>query len=167
MGDWLAADKIRLVFGNNCNWLLKKSTGITTSIKNTRYNCRRCNSSSPSQAKEPLITSKSPEYPFQCVCADYLEIKGHHYLVIVDCFSSWITIYYFPPMKLNSKTLIGTFRELFINYGIPDDNAARAILQHRNTPLSDINLSPAQILFHRQLRAQLPAKPNHYHLHKD
>ena len=24
-------------------------------------------------------------------------------------------------MKLNSKTLIGTFRELFINYGIPEE----------------------------------------------
>ena len=95
--------------------------GITTSIRSTRYNCERCNSSSPSQAKEPLLTSKSPEYPFQYVCADYFEIKGHHYLVIVDRFSSWITIYYFPPMKLDSKTLIGTFRELFINYGIPEE----------------------------------------------
>ena len=62
--------------------------GITRSIRNTRYNCDRSNSSSPSQAKEPLITSKSPEYPFKCVCADYFKIKGHHYLVIVDRFSS-------------------------------------------------------------------------------
>ena len=39
--------------------------------------------------------------------------------------------------------------------------------EHRNTPLSDINLSPAQILFHGQLHDQLPAKPSHYHLHRD
>ena len=36
--------------------------------------------------------------------------------------------------------------------------AARAILQYCNTPLPEINLSPAQILFHRQLRDHLPVK---------
>ena len=45
--------------------------------------------------------------------------------------------------------------------------AARAILQYRNTPLPDINLSPAQILFHRQPCDHLPVKPCYYHLHKD
>ena len=30
-----------------------------------------------------------------------------------------------------------------------------------------INLSPAQILFHRQLHDHLPVKPCYYHLHKD
>ena len=50
---------------------------------------------------------------------------------------------------------------------VNNDQAARAILQYRNTPLPDINLSPAQILFHRQLRDSIPAVPSHYRLHKD
>ena len=48
-----------------------------------------------------------------------------------------------------------------------NDKITTAILQYRNTPLPDINLSPAQILFHRHLKDSLPSHPSHYHLHKD
>ena len=48
-----------------------------------------------------------------------------------------------------------------------NDSAARAILQYRNTPIVDINLSPAQILLHRQLRDAIPESPSHYKPHKD
>ena len=44
---------------------------------------------------------------------------------------------------------------------------AAAILQYRNTPLPGMNLSPAQILLHRQLRDLIPNKPNHYKINKD
>ena len=47
------------------------------------------------------------------------------------------------------------------------DNAARAILQYRNTPLPDLGLSPAQLLLHRQLRDSIPTNPKHYRLHKE
>ena len=40
-------------------------------------------------------------------------------------------------------------------------------MQYRNTPLPHVNLSPAQILFHHQLRDHIPANPVHYKLHKD
>ncbi|CAB4033368.1 Transposon Ty3-I Gag-Pol poly [Paramuricea clavata] len=51
--------------------------------------------------------------------------------------------------------------------GLNTDTAARAILQYRNTPLPDIELSPAQILLHRQLRDSIPAHPDHYQPHKE
>jgi histone H3/H4 len=50
---------------------------------------------------------------------------------------------------------------------LDNDKVACAILQYRNTPLPDINLSPAQILFHRQLKDGVPAVPSHYALHKE
>ena len=53
------------------------------------------------------------------------------------------------------------------NGSIDDDRAARAILQHRNTPIPEIGLSPAQLLLHRQLRDTIPTSPSHYRLHKD
>ena len=53
------------------------------------------------------------------------------------------------------------------NGSLDNDQAARAILQYRNTPLTDINLSPAQILLHRQLRDSIPENPSHYEPHKD
>ena len=39
---------------------------------------------------------------------------------------------------------------------------ARAMLQYRNTPLTDCNLSPTQILFHRNLHDFLPCHPYQY-----
>ena len=42
-----------------------------------------------------------------------------------------------------------------------------AILQYRNTPIPELGLSPAQILFHRQLRDSIPAKPKLLKLHKE
>ncbi len=44
---------------------------------------------------------------------------------------------------------------------------ALAILQHRNTPMSDLQLSPAQLLFHRQIRDRVPTHPKHLRLHKE
>ena len=52
------------------------------------------------------------------------------------------------------------------NEPINQRKIAQAVLQHRNTPLSDLKLSPAQLLFHRQLRDKLPSHPRHYRLHK-
>ena len=48
-----------------------------------------------------------------------------------------------------------------------NERAAQAILQHPNTPLQDIGLSPAQILLHHQFPDGIPSDPSHYKLHKD
>ena len=37
--------------------------------------------------------------------------------------------------------------------------ASKALLQYRNTPIQGLGLSPAQVLFHRNLRDSLPARP--------
>ena len=203
--------------------------GIETAIRNTRYNCQRCNESAPSQRSEPLQLSPAPLYPFQQICMDFFQ-RGHHaYLSVVDRFSGWISVYHFPNRTTSSK-LINSCRDLFATYGAPEeistdgglqftsaefqeflknwgtrhrlssaeypqsngraeasvksakkiihdntnpdgslnnDRFARAILQHRNTPIPELGISPAQILFHRQLRDSIPTIPKHYQLHKE
>ena len=52
------------------------------------------------------------------------------------------------------------------NGSLDSDKAARAILQHRNTPLADIGMSPAELLLHRAVRDHIPVNPTHYELHK-
>ena len=42
---------------------------------------------------------------------------------------------------------------------LDNDNAARAILQYRNTPIQGIGLSPTQLLLHRRLRDSIPSQP--------
>ena len=49
---------------------------------------------------------------------------------------------------------------------INNDNVAKAMLQYRNTPLPFLNLSPAQLLFHRELRDFLPRPISAYQLHE-
>ena len=204
--------------------------GMGKDLRNTRYNCARCNSIAPSQPKEPIICTPDPDYPFQQVCADYLSLNGHSYLSVVDRYSGWLSIFHFEPHQSTSPNLITVCRDLFTAYGAPEvfgsdggpqftatsfqdflkdwgvthrlssafypqsngraelgvktakriiydntsadgsldnDKAAQAIMQYRNTPLSVIGLSPAQILLHRQLRDQLPTHPSHYRLHKE
>ena len=54
---------------------------------------------------------------FQCVSADYFELKGQHYLSLVDRFSEQIMLFHYLPSKLKNDLLINTFREIFTNYG--------------------------------------------------
>ena len=46
------------------------------------------------------------------------------------------------------------------------DKAARALLQYRNTPIKLLGYSPAQLLFHRDLKDSLPVVPTRLRLHK-
>lgn len=202
--------------------------GLDQSIRQHRQTCKDCDENSPSQSKEPIILTPSPEYPFQKLCADYFQIGNYSYLDIVDRFSGWLCIYYFHG-EMGSASLVNVLRELFSAYGAPEeissdggpqfkgnvykdflarwgvkrrissvsypqsngraelgvktakriihnnvasngslntDKVARALLQYRNTPLPDLNLSPAQILLHRNLRDGVPAHPSHYKLHE-
>ena len=68
---------------------------------------------------------------------------------------------------MRAETAVKTAKRLLTDNtrsdGSPDwDKIMRAVMQHRNTPLNDINLSPAQILFGRPMRDFLPVKPSMY-----
>ena len=45
---------------------------------------------------------------------------------------------------------------------LDSDKFARALLNYRNTPLKDIGLSPAQIIFNRNIRDHIPIHPGQY-----
>ena len=75
-----------------------------------------------------------------------------------------------PTVKWLGKVAVKTSRRIIQENISPDgmlnnNKVAAAILQYHNTPLEGINLSPEQILFHRQLRVSHLAHPNHYKLH--
>ena len=64
-------------------------SGITAQIANLRERCSECNRIAPSQPNAPPTALVEPEYPFQCICADFFSYKGIHYLIIVDRYSNW------------------------------------------------------------------------------
>ena len=96
--------------------------GMDASIKQYKGTCAYCQTNAPSQPREPIILSPSPEFPFQQICLDYFEINQHSYLVTVDRFSGWPSIYHFPT-PATSSLLIKTCRDLFAayTYGVPEE----------------------------------------------
>ena len=60
----------------------------------------------------------TPEYPFQCLCADFFQHEGSHYLIAVDRYSNWPTI---ERAREGSKGLVECLRRQFSTFGIPDE----------------------------------------------
>ena len=50
---------------------------------------------------------------------------------------------------------------------LDNDSAAAAVMQYCNTPLSHLNLSPAQLMLHCTLHDQLSTNPKYYELHQE
>lgn len=72
---------------------------------------------------------------------------------------------YYPQSNGRAELAVkSTKRLLSTNIGsggqLNIDSAARALLLHRNTPVQDIGLSPAEMLFGHPLKDHLPATPN-------
>ena len=95
--------------------------GITPAITAVRANCNHCNRSAPSNPSAPLVPPTTPEYPFQCLCADYFTYKGKDYLVVVDCYSNWPIV---ERSHAGATGLISCLRRIFATYGIPDELAS-------------------------------------------
>ena len=88
-------------------------------IKTTVYNCKFCNAIATKQQQELLVMKPSPSWPFQQICANYIECNNHHYLAIVDNLSGLLNIYHFLLSEVVTKTLIATLRALLVSYRIP------------------------------------------------
>ena len=92
--------------------------GITRSITDMRLNCNHCNRIAPSNPSAPPYPLMSPDYPFQCVCADYFTHRGVNYLVIVDRYSNWPIV---DRASGGASGLLACLRQTFATYGIPDE----------------------------------------------
>ena len=198
--------------------------GLQSDIERTRDRCQSCNVNMPSNPAMPPTPLPSPAYPFEMISSDYFSYGGHKYLVIVDRFSNWISVYQVKP-GAGADALVKLLRQHFLTYGVcaeittdgameymagvtqtflrqwgvrhrvssahhPHANTrselgvktakrlirentdrsgsldnnkfARALLAYRNTPCRDLNMSPAQIIFARNIRDHLPILPGHY-----
>ena len=88
------------------------------SIQATRANCSHCNRMAPSQAALPPTPPTLPEYPFQCICADYFHYQSCTYLVIIDRYSNWPIV---ERAKDGAQGLTNILRHTFATYSIPDE----------------------------------------------
>ena len=77
----------------------------------------------------------------------------------------------YPQSNGRAELAVKTAKRIITNNTLPNgsldtDKAAQALMQYRNTPLQGVDLSPAQILFHHELRDHVPSNPQHYKLNK-
>ena len=96
--------------------------GITADIERVRQNCSSCDRVAPSQPAAPPSALPSPDYPFQQICSDFLTYGGHNYLIIVDRFSSWISVYKVP--NVGSDQLVKRLRHHFETFGASEELAS-------------------------------------------
>ena len=61
---------------------------------------------------------EQPCYPFKWISADFFEVKGKGFLVIIDRYSSWPIVYQFH--KATSSELVKAVRKVFETYGVAE-----------------------------------------------
>ena len=95
--------------------------GMAGDLKMFINQCEFCQVNMPSHPKEKMIATKSPDFPFQMVAADFFMVEGHSYLVYVDRYSGWMKIAYFPRKEATSAELIKVLRTYFMDFGAPEE----------------------------------------------
>ena len=69
-------------------------------------------------AKKKTVDPPTPQYPFQQIAADHFELAAKKYLVVVDRFSGWPSI--FRAKLGTAQETVRQLRTLFTTYGAPD-----------------------------------------------
>ena len=102
-----------------CRMCLSSSVwwpGVSKEMGNFIQSCPVCQKTT-FPAREPLITTPLPSYPWERIAVDLFELKGSMYLLVVDYYSQFVEV-----QKLSSTTptsVIMHLKPLFARFGIP------------------------------------------------
>ena len=95
--------------------------GMDASIRNIRANCMLCSTIAPSQPRELIILTQSPEWPFQQIVIDIFYIGDRTYLTCSDRLTGWLILYRLESGHATSTKLMSICRQLFQTYGAPEE----------------------------------------------
>ena len=91
---------------------------LETALEDTSRCCEICQS----QRNKPMTGIVHPwvypSSPWERVHADFAEIGGHSYLIMVDAYSKWIEVQEMGSNTTASKT-IEVMRRIFSYHGLP------------------------------------------------
>ena len=96
--------------------------GLYEDISRVRTQCWRCDSNAPSQPKEPPVPLPRVDYPFQHICSDYFSLEGRQYLIMVDRYSGWPSVY--RAKEANGRKLVKLMRTHCETFGVPEELAS-------------------------------------------
>ena len=91
---------------------------------------------------------------------------------VQNCFKRWgirhrLSSAYFPHSNSRAELAVKTGKRLLrenmsLAGSLNTDKVMRAVMQYRNTPIPELRMSPAQIVFGRQMRDFIPVLPYKY-----
>ena len=85
--------------------------GINNDIEQVVQSCNICLESRNIHAKEPMLTSVIPEYPFQIVGTDLFFWNGQEYMIVIDYYSRFWEIE--RLRKTDSSVIIQNLKAVF------------------------------------------------------
>ena len=88
-------------------------------ITNKCRGCSKCEFDRPRNIKKPLQHLPVVEYPFQIISADWFNLNGNKFLVIVDWYSGYFDVKG-PFINPDAAAVISSLRESFINTAVCD-----------------------------------------------
>ena len=91
--------------------------GMQADIARKRATCTSCARCAPSQPAAPPTPLSHPSYPFELVCSDYLTLYGRRFLIVVDRYSGWLSVYDVGK-KEGAQGLISALKTHFSTFGI-------------------------------------------------
>ena len=91
--------------------------GMLADISRKRAACSSCDKSAPSQPSAPPTPLSHPSYPFELICSDYFSLHGRKYLIMVDRYSGWLSVYDTGKTE-GAKGLISALKTHFSTFGI-------------------------------------------------
>ena len=92
--------------------------GMGKAFEERVMRCDTCAEHHHQQRKEPLRSTPLPDRPWQHVASDLFELKGKHYILIVDYYSR------FPEIRrlgqIGARAVIMACKKIFSVHGIPE-----------------------------------------------
>ncbi|XP_064468972.1 uncharacterized protein K02A2.6-like [Ornithodoros turicata] len=92
--------------------------GLDKDIESRVRGCDQCASVAAQEVPVPLHQWEPPDKPWYRLHADFAELHGKHYLIVIDSFSKW------PDVRTMTTTTadktIDTLRDIFTQNGLPE-----------------------------------------------
>ncbi|XP_041452504.1 uncharacterized protein K02A2.6-like [Lytechinus variegatus] len=91
---------------------------LDNNIESLVRNCHSCLNLRNQPTEAPLHSWKWPSRVWERVHADFAELDGQHFFLLVDVYSKWMEVY---PMKTTTTSaMIDVLRHIFAIHGLPE-----------------------------------------------
>ncbi|XP_064488330.1 uncharacterized protein K02A2.6-like [Ornithodoros turicata] len=92
--------------------------GLDKDIESRVRNCEQCSAVAAQEIPVPLHQWEQPDKAWHRLHADFAELHGKHYLIVIDAFSKWPDI--IQMTGTNALKTISAFQDIFVQNGLPE-----------------------------------------------